>query len=241
MVPACDTSFIAFAPRVASFTDLQAAFRVLLQCCGMSAEEALSYSLHGWKHLLPTASRQLRQSNDETNQLGHWAPSSAMPLRYDATACTTELFLKHQIASALRDGWKLVNSGEVPMARQEKTLRTQGKPVEKFAPLSLPEGTKKLGTIKISHAAMPECRQVLNTKRKTAHVWVEGSSTTCNFFKCGTPCEPTDDAEFPDNYDCLIAPTSKFRLCNSCIKWLSHQSGISSPPSTPVSKWLANK
>ncbi len=78
-----NVSFTAFTNRVAVFSDIQAGYRLLLQTTGMPAEESLNSSLHGWRHLLPTAARQLRFGVNDINEAAHWDQNSSMAQRYD--------------------------------------------------------------------------------------------------------------------------------------------------------------
>ena len=65
--------------------------------------------------MYPTAGRQLRLSVDGVNDMGHWAPNSSMPQRYDAAACVSELIHKNEVVCAVRSGWDLVDAGCVPL------------------------------------------------------------------------------------------------------------------------------
>ena len=77
----------------------------------MLPETALSYSLHSWRHLYPTAARQLRMSKEAINDMGHWNPNSNVPLTYDSAGCVSELAHKSTIVQAVAKGWSLVPSG----------------------------------------------------------------------------------------------------------------------------------
>ena len=66
--------------------DLAAAGALVAGEAGMEADEALGYTLHSWRHLLPTAARQLRLSESDQVEIGHWTTGSAMPRRYDSAA-----------------------------------------------------------------------------------------------------------------------------------------------------------
>ena len=82
---------------------------------GMEPEVALTFTLHSWRHLLPTAARQLRLSETEQVEIGHWSVGSAMPRMYDSAACVTELTAKNAICSAINKGWVLVDGGCVAL------------------------------------------------------------------------------------------------------------------------------
>ena len=106
-----------FSPtnRVAGFNDGIAMMRHLLIIAGMEPSVALTFTLHSWRHLLPTAARQLRLSETEHVEIGHWSVGSAMPRMYDSAACVTELTAKNAICSAINSGWTLVDRGCVAL------------------------------------------------------------------------------------------------------------------------------
>ena len=77
----------SFKDLVANFYHCQSMLRTLLLHSGFTASEAMTFSCHSWRHLFPTAGRQPRLSNETLNDMGHWAPNSGMPQRYDSAAC----------------------------------------------------------------------------------------------------------------------------------------------------------
>ena len=64
----------------------------------------MTFSCHSWRHLFPTAGRQLRLGNETLNDMGHWAPKSGMPQRYDSAVCVSELTGKATVRRAFQDG-----------------------------------------------------------------------------------------------------------------------------------------
>jgi hypothetical protein len=100
-----------FTPRMSCFNDAMAMMRSLLILGGMEADVALQFTLHSWRHLLPTAARQLRLSDSDQVEIGHWTTGSAMPRRYDSAACVTELTAKAAILEAVGRGWALADPG----------------------------------------------------------------------------------------------------------------------------------
>ena len=88
--------------------------RALLVQGGMELSEAMSFSCHSWRHLYPTAGRQLDLDPEKIESIGHWAPSAGMAARYDSLACVAELVQKAKVRNALTSGWDMVAPGCVP-------------------------------------------------------------------------------------------------------------------------------
>ena len=120
----------SFKDLVANFYHCQSMLRTLLLHAGFTASEAMTFSSHSWRHLFPTAGRQLRLSNETLNDMGHWAPNSGMPQRYDSAACVSELTGKASVRRAFQGGWSMVGPGCVPLpvASQDSTCSVVKKP-----------------------------------------------------------------------------------------------------------------
>ena len=69
----------SFKDLVANFYHCQSILRTLVLQSVFTASEAMTFSCHSWRHVFPTAGRQLRLSNETLNDMGHWAPNSGMP------------------------------------------------------------------------------------------------------------------------------------------------------------------
>ena len=63
-------------------------------------------NLHPFRGWAPTCASQLNFPREDRGKLGHWAPGSIMPERYDKAICATELKLRDTIFSKLRSGWR---------------------------------------------------------------------------------------------------------------------------------------
>ena len=105
--------------RIAEYNDLLKALHIILmEYFGMSAEQAVPYTLHGFRHTMVVAGAQLRQqkmvSTEGMESLGHWERGSAMPNRYDTAAGVTELGTRLTITNAIRAGWRPAAEGEAP-------------------------------------------------------------------------------------------------------------------------------
>ena len=58
--------------------------------------------------------KQLLYSRGDRESLGHWAPGSLMPDKYDRAVCATELRLRVEILAKIRDEWKPSGPFETP-------------------------------------------------------------------------------------------------------------------------------
>ena len=54
----------------------------------------------------PACANQLEFPREERGELGHWAPGSLVPDKYDKDVCATELKLRSKILSHVREGWR---------------------------------------------------------------------------------------------------------------------------------------
>ena len=100
----------------ARYGDLNTAFRALLMLppVSLSAVEALMYTVHGLKHFEITAATQMRLHPETINDLGHWAPNSTMPRRYNQAKCVMENVHRKEIVETIRGGWRPVAAGMMP-------------------------------------------------------------------------------------------------------------------------------
>ena len=133
-----------FKDRAASFSDMLHAMRFLFVVqLGMTPEEACSYSLHSWRHVVITAGRQLPQplSKDQQNEVGHWVINSSMPQAYDAVASSVEMQAKRAVVEFFQDGRELVAPGEFHerSSRGVKRTRSEATSTEEACPVGSDE------------------------------------------------------------------------------------------------------
>ena len=70
--------------------------------------------IHSPRTWYATLARQLAYPREDREKLGHWAPGSLMPDRYDRALCSTELRLRNEILTKIREqNWEPVDSYEV--------------------------------------------------------------------------------------------------------------------------------
>ena len=79
---------------------------MLLKMKGMGNEEAMSFTPHSFRHWLPTMARQLELSKEQVCKIGHWDPTSGMPVTYGSVGTAAELRIKAYLFSQWHNGWR---------------------------------------------------------------------------------------------------------------------------------------
>lgn len=181
--------------------------RYLLTLFGLDTKDALRFTLHSWRHLFPTAARQLGLPENEQVEMGHWATGSAMPRRYDSMACVTELLAKSKVTNALSKGWTIAPPGCVPQVlRDDADLQT---------PRPCPKKAKCQPSTRAVAGFITKSKFVRNFESGCVHLWNGGLTSICNQFKCGSPDCPSDGAVF------VPPPTDAADIdarCKACYK-----------------------
>ena len=77
-------------------------------------------TLHGPRHLYPTAARQMLLSDGEQTEVGHWVERSGMPKLYDSIMSSVEVVAKNKITWAFQHERKYVNPVKflIPLTRK---------------------------------------------------------------------------------------------------------------------------
>ena len=176
--------------------------RSLLIISGMSPSDALRFTLHSWRHLFPTAARQLRLPEHEQVEMGHWATGSSMPRHYDSAACVTELIAKNAVTSAFKSGWQLAESGCVPSVP----------PVMSRCPaVAVPKQTKRKiqePLVSTIDASVTKSTRVVKYVSGKVHLWSYGTRTLCRRWICGSPDEPSSNAVLADLHSSTTSSSS---------------------------------
>ena len=152
----------AWSPRMATYNDVKDVFRAMLCTqCGFSVAAAAELAPHGFRHILVSAGAQLRRQGFVDTRglgtLGHWAPGSIEPEKYDSFSGVTELDTRHVILGAFRDGWAPAQEGElstpfnpsgdpprrakVPLRRKHSRLARSVRPKVGSKPVQQLQGT----------------------------------------------------------------------------------------------------
>jgi hypothetical protein len=197
-----------FTSRIGSYSDGVNTLRALLVIDGMEPQLAMQFTLHSWRHLFPTAARQLRLPEHEQVEIGHWVTGSSMPRRYDSASCVTELIAKTAITDAFRSGWLLAEPGCVP-APPPSVSRV---PVC-VSSCAVPNKKRKHAVSVVSDAIV-EPVKVVHFESGKVHIWYSGTRTVCSRWNCGSPTSPTEFAVFTEPYDATC--TSDTLNCKIC-------------------------
>ena len=225
-----------FLPAIAEYNDINSAMRLLLQEQGFSAEESLKWTLHSWRHWMPTCSRQLRHPDSETNECGHWSIASDMPRKYDQSLCCTELLIKNDVRKAIKRGWSMAEAGEIPSKKPRRRSPNSSRLVvgSSHQTSAGASGSDDLPAIAdkiaVSEACMPRVVRVLHTVTKRVHFWTSGQASLCTMWTCGSPKSPANCANFED-----MGSSDRFPLsagqCKPCAARASTLSGWDPLPS----------
>lgn len=211
-----------FTRRIARYSDGVGLMRALLVLSGMEAEASLKFTLHSWRHLMPTMARQLRLPEHEQVEIGHWATGSSMPRRYDSTACVTELGAKFTISSAVSNGWTPVGAGCVaaappvplPASPPAAVLPRPKGNFAKAKPCKM-KPSKPSRVISSDLKVLDASVQVVHFGTGKVHLWKMGMSTICSAWKCGSPDDAADAASFC-KAGTVISDTAGTPYCRLC-------------------------
>ena len=135
---------------------------------GMSADEAVTYNPHGFRHVLVSAGQQFRHydviKEDDLEVIGHWEKGSCIPRKYDHNAGVIEMRVRIAVLQQLRLGWRPSADGSLPTG-----------------PIASPSERVPVG-----HRGM-----------KRVHVWGGNKQRTrCKMWTCGMPSDPGPEAQF---------------------------------------------
>ena len=142
----------------------------------------MTYSCHSFRHLYPTAGKQLDANSNDIESRGRWQPCGGMSERYDSKACVAELLQKTKVVSAVSSGWALVDPGCVP---------SKPPPTPTLPPHHRPRPAAPRG---------PEPQDmkcyVMNVAKGKLHGYSDGLYTMCRQWRCGERDSPSMDALF---------------------------------------------
>ena len=115
--------YTSFSSRPASYQNMLNAVRFFLsRTLNMQPVDSCAMTLHGPRHLYPSAARQMLLSGGEQTELGHWVENSGMPRMYDSTMSSAEAVAKNKVIWAFQHGRKMCEPGEIPEPVDEKEV-----------------------------------------------------------------------------------------------------------------------
>ena len=168
LMAAPSTDYSSFKDSIANFYHAQAALRALLVLDGMPEVEAMSYSCHSWRHLYPTAGKQMGLTDGAVGEMGHWEAGSNMPRGYVSMACVSELLTKRAVCDAFSSGWDVTGPGCLPTP-VPKTVHKQITP-----PLESKPVENKFMVPVVKDAVIPQARLVSHITQGRTHLWNSG-------------------------------------------------------------------
>ena len=178
--------------RPAAYATVVTYSRVVLMRIGLSAREALRFTLHGYRQVYPTLANQLGLESLEQEAIGHWKKGSAMPQVYDSLNNSLEIRAKQRVLGALARGFKMGKAGEFfmnvstePLA-EPLTEEVQQVVTAEEVPLA-GEGEKPDPPVPVEYVdALPirdrisdSVFQVRNAVTHRIHLWSVGNFTFC--------------------------------------------------------------
>ena len=107
--------FKGFTRKPAKWSDACKAVQTALVLTGCRPDEAVSFSMHSFRHVLPTMARQLLVPDSMIATMGGWRSGDPMPGLYDSIAASSELAYKEFVRANFVAGWKLQDVGMLPM------------------------------------------------------------------------------------------------------------------------------
>ena len=150
--------------------------------CGMTASEAVSYSPHGFRHLLIMIGQQLRYlgvvTKGDTERLGHREKNSSMVRRYDASAGVSGLSTRTAL-TGVREGWRPVANGSLPCPLPMT-------PGAQSLVRGCPQTPRPCAYVRVGHAK----------RKRKHHVSDMHRVTVCGIWTCGSKSDPAIHALF---------------------------------------------
>ena len=263
------TDFVLFQPksedtfsvRPASYATVVTYSRVVLMRIGLSAKEALRFTLHGYRQVYPTLANQLGLESLEQEAIGHWKKGSAMPQVYDTLTNSLEIRAKQRVLGALSRGFQMGKAGEFFMnVSTEPLTESLGEEVKQVVAaddVPLAEDGEKpdpplpieyVDTLPIRDRLSDSIYQVRNAVTQRIHLWGNGNFTLCSRLLCGTRDSPSTGALFESSFNSLDPVANVTYLCQTCygrkmvsrlpsevkIRNYDEYKALSSPPAPAV-------
>ena len=234
LITAPRTDLLGFTKTPARWGDAERGIHAALIEVGVDVDEAISYSLHSFRHLLVTCARQLGMPEPSIDVMAGWKvkASSGMPSVYDSVAVSAELLHKKAVHDNIRRGWQLVPSGEIPQRPVVPLTGSAGPstPSPKKAISFTPPRAKLQRGADLQLERMRTCplnstvKQVLNVPVGLVHLVVENPlvdikcpATVCNLWRCGSSKAPVKSAKFAQTSSDWTGENCKYGFCERCF------------------------
>ena len=103
-----------FTNRPADWADMNRVLHAALVILGMQAPQACAFTMHSFRHVMPTCAFQLKLAEPEVKAMGQWGSKPAIARQYDAAMIANELAAKDWVIQNLSAGWRPVSAGYLP-------------------------------------------------------------------------------------------------------------------------------
>ena len=222
------TSPTSFGSRPASYTSALNYVHSTLIAMGLSPGEALSYTFHGFRQLLPTLASQMGLPELEQEAVGHWKKGSSMPQHYDALHSSLETRAKQRILDGVAGGFMLGKRGEF-FGKSPVDSLSNPEPATSSIVLSDSDthavsDVNPTPVVGVEYVIPSPLRQrcsgdavfqVQNSFSLKIHFYTTGKQSVCSWL-CGSQSDPTCKADFKPSFDTLC-PREHFKfLCERC-------------------------
>jgi len=218
------TGLESFAQKPATYFKVIIYMRICIIRCGMSASEAVLFTLHGWRQLMPTMANQLGLPELEQEAIGHWRKGSAMPQHYDALHCSLETRAKDRILTAMKGGFRPGKKGEFfadistftppPKDFSPKKAKPEARLTN---PVSIKPVVEYVDTAPLSGRIGTSFRLVRNTDNQKLHVHSIGNVTVSGDWACGCPETPSVNADFCGPLGSVDLVKDFENVCSRCF------------------------
>ena len=231
LIHAPRTDMMGFTKSPARWGDAERGIHAALIEVGVPVDEAITFTLHSFKHLLVTAGRQLQVPEPAIDVMAGWAVKSASGMAevYDSVSATSELVYKDFIHKNIQKGWSLSAEGRIPLQPVVPFLScSNARPVSEETPkaaVTKPPSTQKGADLQLRRMADSPLGdsviQCQNTTLGIVHLQIRGAfqfkdPRTCCGRQYGSPTNPAKNMKFSDSSQEWTGENSLFHFCERC-------------------------
>ena len=224
-------NMMGFTQTPARWADAQRGIHAALIDVGVPVDEAITYTLHSFKHLFVTAGRQLQIPEPAIDVMVGWTVkgASGMASIYDSVQASSELLYKDFIHKNFQLGWSLSMSGSIPSPPLVPFVQSSvQKPV--VASLTPPKPKSSTRGVDLQRTRVAESPldstviQVVKGNVGCVHLYLHRRDlfrwkepvTVCGRWKCGSPDAPAAGVEFSKCSSQWTDDNCCFAFCERC-------------------------
>ena len=214
---ALTSDFRGFTTRPADWQVMSRTLHATLISLGMPSRDACRFTMHSFRHLLPSCAFQLKMPEPEVKSMGQWGKKPTIARQYDSAMLASELASKDWVLQNLAMGWRPVASGclpELPVVPWHSGGPAPEPVVDGSPPKPLLRGVASMRRLNSRFVLKPSVRQVRNSAG-FVHLYLDYFATLCKSWRCGTFGKPVLGAAFsshPNEWD----SNPSFGFCEKC-------------------------